>query len=112
MTPNYVYRATVKNVVDGDTLDLEIDMGFRCKSDHRVRLLRVDTFEMNARDLIERQKAIAARNLVVDRALGKSVMIQTVKADSFGRYLAEVWIDGVNLNDELLRDGLAVEYRG
>lgn len=114
IAPNYTYRARVTNVVDGDTLDCEIQLGFYVAATHRLRLLRVDTAELNSRDPLERAKALEAKQFLIEQVLNRVAVIQTFKADSFGRFLAEVYyeIDGVqlNLNDELLKAGLAKEW--
>lgn len=103
MTDLYKYRATVTRVIDGDTLELIIDKGFYDTSKRRVRLLGVDTPErgqVNYKEATEYTRSLAE---------GKDVIIQTFKGDDFGRYLADVWIDGVHLNEALRQSGLLKE---
>lgn len=111
--PSYQYKATVTGVIDGDTLDVSVDLGFRISVSHRVRLARINTPEINSKDLAERQKAQEAKQYV-SQLLGQPVVIQSIKDDKYGRWLAEVWyLDQgvqVNLNDSLLVSGLATLY--
>jgi micrococcal nuclease len=115
LAPQFIYNAVVKKVVDGDTIDVEIDMGFKIFSHERVRLARINTPELNALDPIVRSAAQSAMLAVNNLVLGKQVVISTKKTDLYGRYLAEVYYvdqDGqqLNLSDELLAKGLAVMY--
>jgi micrococcal nuclease len=117
MTP-FVYRAQCIGVVDGDTADLVVDLGFHLHKRERFRLLRVDTPELNSKDPTERGQALAARQYLAEKlspgpfdAKRWPLIIATEKSDSFGRWLCEVFVDGFNVNDELLASGLAREYR-
>lgn len=103
----YEYTATVENVVDGDTLDLSVDLGFKIKTAQRVRLARIDTPERN-------QPGYAmAKDFVRDATLKKTVLVKTYKASKFGYYLADITLaDGRNLNDTLVQAQLAVHYDG
>ena len=107
----YEYKAIITNVVDGDTVDAVIDVGFKMTTTQRLRLLGVDTAELTSKDLIERAKAQEAKLYVMEQLLGKSVLIKTEKADSFGRYLATISINGLNFNQSLLDKGLATPYK-
>jgi micrococcal nuclease len=113
--PSYVYKARITNVVDGDTVDAVVDIGFRLSAMLRLRLARVDTAELNATDPAIRVAAVNSKAFVVGAVLDKEVVVETKKADSFGRYLAEVYyvIDGLqhNLSDDLLAAGMAIPYK-
>lgn len=98
----YRYNAKIINIVDGDTVDAEIDVGFKIKITHRLRLLHVDTEEINSPDSQLRELAATAKGYLLDNLLNRTVNIQTHKADSFGRYLAEIYIDDVHLNEQLI----------
>ena len=112
----YEYRAEVINVVDADTLDLDIDLGFWIVMRRRVRLLGVDTFEVRGD---EKELGVRARS-AVQAALGfvagekpPRVRIVTVldRSDKYGRILATVWCDTlgqVSLNDWLIAEGHGV----
>lgn len=104
---NYEYKAVVTNVVDGDTIDILVDLGFKIQSKQRVRLARIDTPERG-----QPGYAIAC-DFVKDAILGKPVIIKTEKVSKWGYYLAEVKLeDGKNLNDTLVQAGLAKHYSG
>lgn len=106
------YRGEILRVVDGDTLDVRIDCGFHISTTQRLRLLGVDTPERSDPGWAEATAFTAAYCPV-----GRKVIIETEKSDSFGRYLAKVTPvdeqDGVasgSVNDALLSSGHAVPY--
>ena len=117
---NYTYNAFVTNVLDGDTIDCDIDTGFHITVKYRLRLARIDTPELNSSDPMQRQAASNAKAFVVSEVLSRPVMIQTRKADGFGRYLSEIYYTRpnigdipwafCNLSDELLKAGYAKLY--
>lgn len=101
----YNYEAYCTNVVDGDTADLSIDAGFRLTTEQRVRLLGINTPERN------QEGYEAAKAYLKGRILNKKVIVETYKTDVFGRYLGILFIDGININQELLDLGLAKVYQ-
>ena len=118
MTPmpnhHWVFRARALRVIDGDTVDVEIDQGLHCRRIERLRLLGVNTPEMQkpTREAGEAAKAFTSRWVVRDGLESDPfpLVIQTVKADVFGRYLADIWrlVDGEHLNEALVEAGHAV----
>jgi len=115
--PQFVYSAKVDSIVDGDTMDLVIDLGFRTTTEQRVRLLGVDCPEVKGSTKKAGDAATEATRRWVKSHSG--LVIRTLKtkkqADSFGRYLVEVFgdTDGKqeSLNQHLLDEGFAVPYR-
>ncbi len=118
----FVYGVTVLRVIDGDTLDLDIDLGFSIKlAGQRVRLLRVNTPERKGTTRKAGDAAWRFATKWLDSHL--SVVIRSRKIepgkgekDSFGRYLVEVYgVDHTGqqkcLNDALLDSGNAVPFR-
>lgn len=111
----------VRRVVDGDTYDLELDLGFYQYSVQRYRLLGYDTPELRSRDPYERDAAKAATIFVskwfADHLEpGITIVGKTEKSDSFGRWLIDIYAmkDGKeisHLGSELLENGHAEEYR-
>lgn len=106
----YTFRAFCTNVVDGDTADFVIDVGFKLTTEQRVRFLGVNTPERNQTGYKEATEF--TRNTLLD----KDVFIQTYKADSFGRYLADIYYENkdgeiIHLNQELLDLKLAVPFK-
>lgn len=108
----YEYKAKIINVVDGDTVDATVDVGFKMTTVQRLRLLSINTAELTSKDPVERAAALAAKLYLVDNLLNKSVVIKTEKSDAFGRYLATIFLDGVDFNNTLLEKGLAVPFKG
>lgn len=113
----WVYNAEVKKVVDGDTFDIIIDLGFDVLKKGRVRLYGVNTPESRTSNLEEKQKGLAAKEFT-DQWLakaGKWVKIETIidKNEKYGRVLAKVWDNNGNcLNTDIIAAGLAREYYG
>jgi micrococcal nuclease len=111
--PTYEYRATVRRVVDGDTLDLAIDLGFECTLVTRVRLLGLNTPEVvGASKSLGLASAAFVQQWCDNRA--GNVLVRSYKAkqrEKYGRWLVEAWSadgQGSSLNQELLARGLAV----
>ena len=112
------YVRKVDNVVDGDTIDVLIDLGFDILFSSRVRLAGIDTPESRTKDLKEKALGLESKEYL-KKALkdAKSVVIKTEKMDSsekYGRILGWVYINGdtVSLNDMMINDGYAWGYLG
>jgi len=112
------YVRKVENVVDGDTIDVLIDLGFDILFASRVRLAGIDTPESRTKDLAEKALGLEAKEYL-KKALkdAKAVVIKTEKMDSsekYGRILGWVYVDGntVSLNDMMINDGYAWGYMG
>jgi micrococcal nuclease len=112
------YVRKVENVVDGDTIDVLIDLGFDILFASRVRLAGIDTPESRTKDLKEKALGLESKEYL-KKALkdAKSVVIKTEKMDSsekYGRILGWIYINGdtVSLNDMMINDGYAWGYLG
>ena len=112
------YVRKVESVVDGDTIDVLIDLGFDILFSSRVRLAGIDTPESRTKDLAEKALGLESKEYL-KKALkdAKSVVIKTEKMDSsekYGRILGWVYINGdtVSLNDMMINDGYAWGYLG
>lgn len=111
--PAYLYRAEVVRVVDGDTVDVDIDLGFYIWiRKQRVRLLDIDAPEVKGNSKVA---GLAASEFLKNLVDGKTVIIRTAKGkdgadrdDSFGRWLGTIYLDGLDVNQELMRAGHAV----
>lgn len=103
----YKYKATVQRVVDGDTIDFFVSLGFRINHEVRVRLIGINTPERNALGGSE-----ATAYVKTKLPVGKEVTIETFKnpTDKYGRWLATVYLDEVNLNQLIIADGHAVPF--
>jgi micrococcal nuclease len=108
----------VKNVVDGDTIDVIIDLGFDILFSSRVRLAGIDTPESRTTDKAEKALGLESKEYLKKYLKdAKSVVIKTEKMDSsekYGRILGWVYINGdtVSLNDRMINDGYAWGYLG
>lgn len=111
----YEYKATVKRIIDGDTLVLDIDLGFYMfMNETKIRLYGLDTPEMNSEDPLLRLQAIMATRYLFDNLqVGEKVVIKTVldKREKYGRLLATIIKkDGLNINEGLIQNKLAISY--
>jgi micrococcal nuclease len=108
----------VKNVVDGDTIDVVIDLGFDILFASRVRLAGIDTPESRTTDKAEKALGIEAKEYLKKQLKdSKSVIIRTEKMDSsekYGRILGWVYVNGdsESLNNKMINDGYAWGYLG
>lgn len=112
------YVKKVTKVVDGDTIDVEIDLGFDIYFSSRVRLAGIDTPESRTTDKMEKALGLEAKAYLknaIDAA--KSIVIKTEKMDSsekYGRILGWVYLDGSEkpINEQMILDGHAWGYMG
>ena len=112
------YVRKVEGVVDGDTIDVLIDLGFDILFASRVRLAGIDTPESRTKDLNEKALGLEAKEYLKKQLKdAKSVVIKTEKMDSsekYGRILGWIYVDNntVSLNDQMIEDGYAWGYLG
>jgi len=111
------YKATVDRVIDGDTIDVVLDLGFDISYRGRIRFQGINAPESRTRDAVEKQAGLAAKRYVEDWINGheQRVIIQTSLDDrgKFGRILGRILNDeGECLNDELVSLGHATPYDG
>jgi len=111
----YEYRCNITRVVDGDTVDAEIDCGFDIIFKSRIRLYGIDTPESRTRDLDEKARGKLASQFIKDKiAEAKLVKVKTKldKKGKFGRVLGSIIADDVDLNEQMVKNYLAVAYFG
>lgn len=103
----YTYNAKVYNVVDGDTVDVAVDLGFKITINMRLRLHGIDTPERG-------QPGYDEAKAFVTKYIGEDIIIRTFKASKFGYYLAEIILlfDNSILNELLVQKALAKPYTG
>ena len=112
------YVKKVTKVVDGDTIDVEIDLGFDISFSSRVRLAGIDTPESRTTDKMEKALGLEAKDYLKKQIeAAKTVVIKTEKMDSsekYGRILGWVFLDGseVSMNEKMIEDGHAWGYLG
>jgi len=114
-----MYEYRIKNVikvVDGDTIDVDIDLGFNISYTQRVRLAGIDTPESRTKDLYEKKLGMESKEWLKNAlSHAKTIIIKTEKPDStekFGRILGWLYVDDVNLNKAMIDQGYAWEYLG
>jgi len=111
----YDYQCKIVRVVDGDTIDVDIDLGFdtwRCGE--RIRLYGVDTPECRTRDADEKAAGFLAKEFVEDTLhVGETYTLTTKEKGKFGRYLGVIMLsDKTSINAALVKEHLAVPYHG
>ena len=122
----YEYKAIVDRVVDGDTIDVTIDLGFKTWKKVRVRMEVINTPESRTRDLEEKKKGLAAKarlQEILDYNSNECVL-KVSGVGKFGRAIASVYVDTlspasdkssmteINVNKQLIEEGHAVAYDG
>ena len=118
----YEYNCRIVKVVDGDTVDVDIDLGFDVLlSNQRIRLKGIDTPESRTRDLEEKKFGLLAKQMVESYCpVGQTITLRTSKDErgKFGRILGEFMVYHAatdrytSLNDILVDEGYAVAYEG
>jgi len=115
----YEYRVKkVTGVVDGDTIDVDIDLGFYVSYAQRVRLAGIDTPESRTTDKFEKSLGLEAKEYLKSKLKdAKLIVIKTEKPDSsekYGRILGWLYVDGdtISVNDHMIEDGYAWGYLG
>jgi len=106
----YEYRAIVTRVYDGDTITVNIDLGFEhWMMNQKIRLYGIDTPEIKGE---ERPEGLKSAEWLRSRIYGEEIILKTHKdkKGKYGRWLAEVYFEGVNLNQQLIKEGLAEPY--
>ena len=110
----YEYRATVDRIVDADTLDLNISLGFGVHKKERIRLARVDAWEVRGDERIQGTKAKEFVEDILHAVNEVTITTMKDKKGKYGRYIAEVLIpyegSNKNLGDLLIEKGHATEY--
>ena len=118
----YDYSARILNVVDGDTIDVDLDLGCDIHLFTRIRLANVNAPELHSADPIERERAQAAKTflsglLTRDRVV--RIMTEKDRTEKYGRYLGSVYLNwsspdanNPSVNDQLVSAGHATPYTG
>jgi len=110
----YQYKIKkINRVIDGDTVDLNIDLGFGITISHRVRLKDIDAAETRTKDLEEKAEGIKAR-LWLEKELSREGewIIDTYREDKYGRILGTLYLvgDPVTVNERMLNEEIAKPY--
>jgi micrococcal nuclease len=110
----YEYKCTLLRVIDGDTLDVLVDLGFNVFKKIRIRLHGIDAFESRTRDLEEKKKGLAAKERLIELLEGKIIRIKSIEIGKFGRAICIVYVtdrynNKININHTLLTEGHAIK---
>jgi micrococcal nuclease len=110
----YQYKIKkITRIIDGDTIDADIDLGFNLTISQRIRLKGLNAAETKTLDLEEKKKGIEAR-LWLEKELSRQGewIIETTKEDKYGRILGTLYCigDPVTLNERMLNEGIANPY--
>ena len=118
----YTYKIKLDRVVDGDTIDAEIDLGFDVKIKKRIRFMGINAPESRTRDLEEKARGLAAKDRVKQLLDGcNNIQLNSHGIGKFGRCLGEIMLDTIDgkecltlksLNELLINEKHAVEYHG
>ena len=115
----YIYRIkSVTKVVDGDTIDADIDLGFDISLTKRIRFAGIDTPESRTTNLKEKAMGLESKEWLKKALEGaKDIIIKTEKPDStekYGRIIGHLFINGqeTSLNNQMIDEGYALEYSG
>jgi|TARA_R110000796_G_scaffold144562_4_gene261293 micrococcal nuclease len=118
----YIYRAKLDRVVDGDTIDAMIDLGFNTWVKRRIRYMGIDTWESRTRDLEEKKKGLAAKERnkeLLEKVSSKPgyFRLKSHGVGKYGRVLGEIFIqdedeNSININNLLITEGHAYKYFG
>jgi micrococcal nuclease len=115
----YTYRIKkVTKIVDGDTIDVEIDLGFNISYSQRVRLAGIDTPESRTKDKVEKELGLESKKKLSDLvSQANLIVIKTEKPNStekYGRVLGWLYLDGAeqSVNEALIATGYAWGYMG
>jgi len=110
----YEYKCDVKRIVDGDTVDVIIDLGFSIFYSTRVRLYGIDTPESRTRNKDEKVRGLLSKDYLKEWLDQGGVIIRTYrdKKGKFGRVLGEMVVGGRNINLLMVNENYAVKYEG
>ena len=118
----YEYKIKLDRVIDGDTIDASIDLGFDVAVKKRIRFMGINTPESRTRDLEEKARGLAAKERVQELLEGcENIKLTSHGVGKYGRCLGELFIDVVDdrekltmesVNQLLIREGHAKEYFG
>lgn len=109
----YNYKFEVTRVIDGDTVDGIIDLGFDILTRVRVRLVGIDTPESRTRNLEEKKYGNEAKERLKELiASSDELLIDSHGKGKFGRILGTLYVNGTSINQTLIDEGYAIEYQG
>lgn len=113
---DFSYRVSqVTKVIDGDTCDVILDLGFDIYHKCRIRMFGIDTPESRTRNLEEKKRGLLSKEYLKEKLKAKKLTVKTYKGEEtgkFGRVLGDIYADGVSINQTMVEEGYAVAYYG
>ncbi len=103
----YEYNAKLIRIIDGDTIVVTMDVGFNMTTKQHIRLLGINAPEKRGKT---KQAGLDAKEHLITLLKNDDLVIKTRKNDSFGRYLGTIYLNGTDINQQMIDDGFAVEY--
>ncbi len=107
----YTHKGKVVEVYDGDTITIEVDLGFYTKVTEKFRLMYINAPEIRGE---QKPQGLISKQWLVDKVLNKNIIVKTTKdrKEKYGRYLAEIFLlnDTISLNQQMINEGLAIPY--
>ena len=109
----YKYNAKLDRVVDGDTVDALVDLGFDTWKKVRIRMMGMNAPESRTRDLEEKKLGLAAKARLIELLGDGNFILQSHGVGKFGRCLGEIFIEEeISINQTLINEGHATQYNG
>ena len=108
----FTYNCEVTYIVDGDTCDVTIDLGFKIEHKVRVRLYGINTPETRTRDKEEKYRGLQAKSRFKELVREKEIRLVSHDKGKYGRVLGVLTVGEININKTLVEEGYAVEYWG
>lgn len=112
----YQYKVKkIKRIIDGDTVDVEIDLGFSIIISQRIRLKGINAAETRTLIPEEKEKGLKAKEWLIEQLSREGEwIVETTKEDKYGRMLGILYLigDPVTVNERMLNDGIALPYDG
>ena len=108
----YKYNAKLDRVVDGDTVDALVDLGFNTWKKVRIRMHGMNAPESRTRDLEEKARGIAAKSRLEEHLESGQFILESMGVGKFGRCLGIIYVNDININKTLITEGHATEYHG
>jgi len=111
----YTYRVKLVRVIDGDTIDAEIDLGFNVIMRQRIRLYGISSADVHTKDIEEKERGLAAKQRLTE-LLPKEFIVETIlnKRGKVGRIMGILYVEEydnrININDVMVEEGHAVRY--
>ena len=108
----YKYNAKLDRVVDGDTVDALVDLGFNTWKKIRIRMVGMNAPESRTRDLEEKARGIAAKIRLEELLEEGTFILESQGVGKYGRCLGILYVNDINVNRTLIQEGRATEYYG